>query len=157
MLVVTTTPEDVAVDLGLDPAELDSVRRAQLQRWIDDAARLINQRIGDINPDPGDLDYVIRQAVVAVAQAPTPGLDSESVQIDDGMLTQRFSRTPRRVAILPEWWDMLGVTTGKGKAFSVDMTAEGYGWSHQPWCDLALGGATCSCGAWLAGYPIYED
>ena len=78
------------------------------------------------------------------------------MQIDDGMLTQRFTRTPRRVTILPEWWDMLGVVTGKGKAFSIDMTAECYGWSHHPWCDLALGGTTCSCGAWLAGAPIYE-
>ena len=156
MLVVLTTPADIAIDMGRDPASLASIENAQLQRWIDDAARLIGHRIGDVVPDPGDLDYVIRQAVVAVAQAPVPGLESESVQIDDGMLTQRYTRTPRRVTILPEWWDILGVTAGKGKAFSVDMTAEGYGWSHQPWCDLAMGGATCSCGAWLAGSPIYE-
>ena len=27
---------------------------------------------------------------------------------------------------------------------------------HLPWCDLMFGGAACSCGAGIAGYPIYE-
>lgn len=45
-------------------------------------------------------------------------------------------------------------TDGKAGAFSID-TAPG-GSAHLPWCDLMLGGTTCSCGADIAGYPIYE-
>lgn len=39
-------------------------------------------------------------------------------------------------------------------AFSIDTV--GTSTVHQPWCDLNMGGTTCSCGASLAGYPIYE-
>lgn len=155
-VLVTTTPEDVAVDLGRDPAGLESIERAQLQRWIDDAALLISKRLGEtIVPASADLDYVIRQAVVAVASAPVPGVQSESVQVDDGMLTTRFNRAPRRVSILPEWWALLGLTDGGGKAFSVSMIPAEYS-VHALWCDVNFGGGTCSCGASIAGYPIYE-
>lgn len=155
-VIVTTTPEDVAVDLGRDFAGMSSLDVAQIQRWIDDAAFLISQAV-EGTPDPEALDYVIRQAVVAVAQAPTPGIVSESVQVDDGMLSQRFERTPRRVAILPEWWAMLGVDVGKGQAFTIDMIPPGYAPAHIPWCDLNMGGAGCSCGASLTlGSPLWE-
>lgn len=151
---VMTTPEDIAVDLGRDPDSLDSITTAQWQRWIDDAARIINKRIGDIEPDPADLDYVIRMAVVSMAQAPTPGVESESVQIDDGGVTTRYRSATRRVEILPAWWELLGVKSG-GAAFSIDMTA-GCVAAHQPWCDVNMGGLDCSCGASLAGFPLWE-
>ena len=153
-LTVTTTPEDIAVDLGRDPDSLDSITTAQWQRWIDDAARIIDKRIGDIVPDPGDLDYVIRMAVVSMAQAPAPGVESESVQIDDGGVTTRYRSATRRVEILPAWWELLGVKSG-GAAFSIDMTA-GCVAAHQPWCDVNMGGLDCSCGASLAGFPLWE-
>lgn len=44
-------------------------------------------------------------------------------------------------------------TAGR-QAFSIDTAPAGS--DHLPWCDLYFGGATCSCGADLAGYPIYE-
>jgi hypothetical protein len=40
-------------------------------------------------------------------------------------------------------------------AFSVD-TAPSLGGAHLPWCSLSLGAAYCSCGADIAGEPIYE-
>ena len=40
------------------------------------------------------------------------------------------------------------------QAFSID-TAPSYS-GHLPWCDLMLGGTTCSCGVDIAGTPIYE-
>lgn len=39
--------------------------------------------------------------------------------------------------------------------FAID-TAPGSGSVHRPWCALAFGGAYCSCGADIAGEPIYE-
>ncbi len=154
-LIVTTSPTDIAVDMGRDPASLSTLETAQYQRWIDDAALLISKGIGDVVPDPADLDYVVRQAVLAVAQAPAPGVSSESVQIDDGQYTTRFDRAPRRITILPEWWAMLGVASGKGAAFTIDMAPAALA-THVAWCDLYMGGASCSCGASIAGYPIFE-
>jgi len=42
-----------------------------------------------------------------------------------------------------------------GGAFSVD-TAPGGSSVHMPWCSYLMGATYCSCGADIAGYPIYE-
>jgi len=44
--------------------------------------------------------------------------------------------------------------TGR-QAFSID-TAPVSTSAHLPWCDLNMGGTTCSCGVDIAGDPIYE-
>lgn len=41
-------------------------------------------------------------------------------------------------------------------AFSVD-TAPRSTSSHLPWCSWSMGATWCSCGADLAGFPIYES
>lgn len=41
-----------------------------------------------------------------------------------------------------------------GGAFAIDTSPTGS--VHLPWCSLELGAAYCSCGADIAGYPIYE-
>jgi hypothetical protein len=46
-------------------------------------------------------------------------------------------------------------TGGTGKAFTVD-TAPGLCNAHVPWCSLNMGATFCSCGADIAGEPIYE-
>ena len=157
MLISSVTPADIASSLGRDP--YSGVELAQVQTWINDATYLISLRADKIGLTVDDLealDYVVRQAVLAVAD---PAVESQSVQVDDGMVTTRYGRTPertpRRVSILAEWWTMLGLNEGDGRAFSIHMTPTSYA-NHLPWCDIMLGGATCSCGASLAGYPIYE-
>lgn len=42
----------------------------------------------------------------------------------------------------------------KGKAFGVDTI--GCGTIHSPICSLAFGALYCSCGADIAGFPLYE-
>lgn len=42
----------------------------------------------------------------------------------------------------------------KREAWSVDTAPVGA--SHLPWCDLMFGAVSCSCGADIAGYPIFE-
>lgn len=157
MLISSVMPADIASSIGRDP--YSGVELAQVQTWINDATYLISRRAEklELGVDQDDLDYVVRQAVLSVAD---PAVESQSVQVDDGMVTTRYGRpaerTPRRVAILPEWWSMLGLNEGDGRAFSVDMTPAGWV-AHQPWCDLMLGGATCSCGASLnRGVPLWE-
>lgn len=44
---------------------------------------------------------------------------------------------------------------GKQKAFGVQIAFCGTG-AHLPWCNLAFGAVFCSCGADIAGEPIYE-
>ena len=46
-------------------------------------------------------------------------------------------------------------TGGKSGAFSVD-TAPSLSGMHADWCSLNLGATYCSCGADIAGYPIFE-
>ena len=156
MLISSVTPADIASSLGRDP--YSGVEMAQVQTWINDATYLISLRADKLGltVDLEALDYVVRQAVQAVAD---PAVESTSVQVDDGMVTTRYGRTPertpRRVSILAEWWTMLGLNEGDGRAFSIDMAPTSYA-THLPWCDVMFGGATCSCGASLAGYPIYE-
>jgi len=46
-----------------------------------------------------------------------------------------------------------GTTTSSG-AFSI--TPTGSTVTHMPWCAINMGATYCSCGADLAGYPLYE-
>lgn len=45
---------------------------------------------------------------------------------------------------------------GRQQAFGVDITGGTAGRVHRPWCSLMLGANYCSCGADIAGTPIYE-
>lgn len=44
---------------------------------------------------------------------------------------------------------------GSSPAFSVDTAPISS--VHADWCDLVFGATTCSCGASIAGFPIYEQ
>ena len=63
----------------------------------------------------------------------------------------------RRGAFWPSEITMLQAICKSGrKAFTIDMG--GFSTTqHQPWCSLLLGAAYCSCGADIAGQPLYED
>lgn len=149
------TADDLAVSLGRD--SLASIERAQFESWIDEALYLINRKVSETTPpEQKDIDYVVRRAVLEVADQPTPGVIQESVQVDDAAVTTRYAKAKRRVEILPEWWEILGVVDGKaGLAFSVDLTA-GVSTIHALTCSLYFGATYCSCGADIAGYPIFE-
>ena len=45
---------------------------------------------------------------------------------------------------------------GRQKAFSVLVGDPSLASNHRPWCSLMLGATYCSCGADIAGEPIYE-
>lgn len=46
-----------------------------------------------------------------------------------------------------------------GKAYSVDTVGGKPGWleGHAEWCDLRFGAVGCSCGASLAGWPLFYE
>lgn len=43
-----------------------------------------------------------------------------------------------------------------GRAYTVDMSG-GASAQHQPWCAVAFSANYCSCGADIAGQPLWED
>jgi hypothetical protein len=152
---MAVTPAKIAVALGQAAPESGSVTEQRYQMWIDDAEMLIEARRQTMNAvqiDEVKIEYVIREAVVAHARRP----DDETqvtVSVDDGSSSRTYRSGKGRVTILDEWWAFLGLTEPSG-AFAVDMLSVDT--IHQPWCSLSMGANYCSCGADIAGYPIYE-
>ena len=65
-----------------------------------------------------------------------------------------FNLWPSEISRLQEI--CASVDPESGKAFSIDV-APGFGGNHAPWCSLYFGATYCSCGADIAGYPIFEQ
>jgi hypothetical protein len=147
----------IAVALGRTAPDSGSVTEQQWQMWIDDALVLINDRKTKLaitdELDAAKLDYVVREAVVAQVRNPDDATQV-TTSVDDASTSRTYRSGRGRVEIIDEWWALLGLTPPDGGAFSVDML--GTGSLHLPWCDLYFGGASCSCGVDIAGYPIFE-
>lgn len=153
---MSVTPADIAVELGRATPSPASFEYAQWERWIADARFLIGKRLGDITAlDQPTVDYVVRLAVVAHVRRPDDATQV-AVSVDDGSVSKTYRSSKGRVEILDDWWALLSPTDTTGKAFSI--TPHPASSPHLPWCDLMLGGTTCSCGANLTNYayPIYE-
>jgi len=84
-----------------------------------------------------------------VTQQRTAGVFSESETFDNSQ--------QRKGAFWPSEITMLqGICKTGRSAYLVDMT--GYqSVSHQPWCTVMFGASYCSCGADIAGAPLYEN
>ena len=153
---MTVTPATIAGAMGRTAPEPASVTEQQWQMWIDDALMLIEVRkaeLGAATLDPAALDYVVREAVVAQVRRPD-NATQVTVSVDDGSTSKTYRSGRGRVEILDEWWALLGLTPPTGGAFSIDTV--GSSSTHLPWCSLNFGATYCSCGADIAGYPIYE-
>ena len=154
---MTVTPENIAVAMGVTAPEPDSIQWQQWSLWIDDATMLIENRAEQLDTDPATIgeikfDYVVRESVVAHIKKPDDATQV-SVQVDDGMTSKSYRSGKGRVTILDEWWVLLGLTDPSG-AFAIDMVP-GVGSIHDLACSLRFGAAYCSCGADIAGKPIY--
>jgi len=163
-LVTTVTPATIAVALGLAAPVSGSVTEQRYQMWLADALMLIQLRYDSLDDDTivveqALLDYVIREAVVTHAERPDNSTQV-SYSVDDTSIAKTFRSGKGRVAILDEWWVLLGLSTTSGSgAFSFRPYGTGMGTgAHQPWCNLAFGALYCSCGADLTNesYPLYE-
>lgn len=169
---MTVTPATIAVALGRTAPASDSTEFAQWEMWISDAlmlisARLVGTRTGqvasldDLNQDA--LDYVVREAVVAQVRRPDDATSVE-VRVDDGASSRTYKTSAGRVTIIDEWWDLLSPSASSSGAFSI--RPSGSGTCHADICSantyvaangaIMFGGAYCSCGADIAGYPLYE-
>lgn len=156
-LSTTVEPEDIATALGQPAPESGSPIWSQWQMWIDDALMLIQARVDSIDPTPsvdqGRLDYVIREAVVAQVRRPDDSTQV-TVSVDDGSVSRSYRTGAGRVAILDDWWVLLGLSATGGGAFDIDTVSSSI--LHMDVCSLNLGALYCSCGGDIAGFPIYE-
>lgn len=155
---MAVTPDKIAVALGVPAPEPGSIQEKQWQLWIDDAAMLIDARAEKLNIDVEDigeakLDYVIREAVVAQVKKPDDATQV-TVTVDDASTSKSYRSGKGRVVILDEWWSMLGLVETDQGAFAFDMVP-GVGSIHDLACSLRFGATYCSCGADIAGKPIF--
>lgn len=169
---MAVTPEDIAVALGRTAPAEDSAEYAQWEMWISDARMLISARlVGDgagqvpslDDLDQAKLDYVVREAVVAQIRRPDDAT-SVSVRVDDGAVSKEYRTGAGRVTIIDAWWDLLSPSDSSAGAFSI--RPSGSCSIHADICSanyytdsngaLVYGGAYCSCGADIAGFPLYE-
>lgn len=158
MAVTTTvTPAIIAVALGLAAPSEGSAQELQWDMWIQDAVLLIDARVVALEvTDPLDqakVDYVVREAVVAQARRPDDATQV-TTSVDDGSMSKTYRSSRGRVTILDDWWELLGLSPKDSGAFDVDTV--GSSTVHMDVCSLNLGALYCSCGADIAGYPIYE-
>lgn len=154
----TVTPDVIGVALGRDPLPVSgSPEWEQWALWIGDADMLIEARIDALNPsvlpDQIKIDYVVREAVVAHVKRPDAATQV-TVTANDASVSKTYKSSRGHVTITDPQWAFLGLRN-KSAAFSVDMAGKPGLQEHAPWCDLWFGGADCSCGVTLAGYPIY--
>ncbi len=165
---MAVTPETIAVALGRTAPVEDSAEWLQWEMWIADALMLIAARLGpldELDPelDATTLDYVVREAVVAQVRRPDDAT-AVDVKIDDGAVSRTYRTGSGRVTILDAWWDLLLPTDSSTSAFSIrpsrSCTIHADVCSANYYTDtngaLVFGGAYCSCGADIAGYPLYE-
>ena len=154
---MAVTVNDIATMLGRTAPVQGTDEYARWQTWISDARFLIEARRKAVAPerelDEQTVDYVVREAVMAHVRRPDDAT-TVATSVDDASMQRVYRSSAGRVAILDEWWQLLGLGRG-GKAFAVDMIGVQRA-SHLPWCNLMLGASWCSCGADIAGRPIYE-
>lgn len=153
---MTVLVSDIATALGRTAPESGSPEYAQWTMWIADAEMLISARLGDLTElDQQKLDYVVREAVVAQVRRPDDATSVE-IAVDDGREARRYSSGRGRVTILDEWWELLSPSSGGGKAFAVDSLPSDVT-IHAETCALNFGALYCSCGADIAGFPLFEE
>lgn len=156
---MTVTPAMIAVKLGVAAPEPGSIQDQQWLMDIADALMLIENRADQLGVEMSTisekkLDYVVRESVVAHIKKPDDATQV-TVQVDDGMTSKSYKSARGRVAILDEWWTMLGLVEPDEGAFAID-TVGPVGSAHLPWCNINTLAGWCSCGVDIAGVPIYE-
>lgn len=152
---MTVDTEIIATALGRAFDSIAETEDAQWSMWIDDALMLIEARLGDpAELDQARLDYVVREAVVAHIKNPD-NATQVSQTLGDASESKTYRTSKGRVVILDEWWNLLSPEDGQAGAFVIDTF--GSASVHLPWCSVNFGADYCSCGADIAGYPIYEN
>lgn len=112
------------------------------------------KRIGPTPDQRAEARLILLGAVKRWSEAGAGAFQSQTagpfgVQVDTRQRTG-FNLWPSEIEGLQE----ICATAATSGAFSIDTAPAGS--THLPWCDLAFGAASCSCGVDIAGEPIFE-
>lgn len=120
---MTTSVEQIAVELGRSTPAVNSVQFEQWSQWVADAETIIANRLGPVAAlDAATVDLVTRLAVAEHARNPE-GVDTYDVSVDDARTSKRYRHSSGRIVIRDEWWSWLSPDSG-GSVFSVRMDGE---------------------------------
>ena len=155
---MAVTIDVIATRLQLPAPEPDSIQARTWEMFIEDAEMFIEARRQELDapePDAVKRDYVVRESVVAHIRRPDDATQV-TVSVDDASSTKTYRSGSGRVKITDEWWELLGLVAADEGAFTIDRAPSRTYAAHVPWCALRMGALYCSCGADIAGRPIYE-
>lgn len=156
MPAVTLTLDDLAPFATIEATKAQAMIDTALARAARVAPCIRDETLSDDNAEAAK--GVVRDAVLRWNDAGTGALQTQGA----GPFSQTFdTRQPRKVLFWPSEIEELqqicrdhnNVTTSG--AFSIVPT-KGTNAGHAPWCALNFGANYCSCGADIAGEPIYE-
>jgi hypothetical protein len=145
--------------LFLEPTDVPSIDSAVAVVLIEDAEALAVLAapcladLDQVDPKFNAARAILRGVVLRWSDAGSGAVTQQAA----GPFSQTITPQVRRNSFWPsELRDLQRICkVNAGKAYSVD-TAPTLVGIHAPWCSLYFGGTTCSCGADIAGAPIYE-
>lgn len=152
MAAVEVTPGDLSPFAAIDSHKAD----AMIADAMALAAQIAPCILNDDFAHPAAAKAIIRGAILRWNEAGTGAMQSTTA---GPFAAQVDTRIARRGMFWPsEITDLQRLCSSSGgtRAFAVD-TVGCLTPNHAEVCDLNLGGASCSCGAVLAGAPLWED
>lgn len=116
---MTTTVDDIAVELGRPTPSTTDIAFSQWNKWIDRTRSMIKHRLGDLSDlDQHVLDDVVTQTVAEYVKRPDEATQVDT-QIDDARVSRRYEKSAGRLVIRDEWWELLVPGSTKTGAFTV--------------------------------------
>ena len=151
------TPEDIAPFVDIE-ADMLAAMIADVSAMAVLVAPCLKDETTLTEEQKAAAKAVLRGVILRWNESGTGAFQSQTA----GPFTvQMDTRQQRRGAFWPSEIEQLqgicsGGSGGTGKAFTVD-TAPSYGGIHAPTCSIYFGSTWgCSCGADLAGYPLWD-
>lgn len=146
--------------------DLPPVTDETVERWISKAERLLRREFPTLQDridtdDTGDLLDNVKDVISAMVTRVLRNPDGRrSTQKGAGPFTESITfggDTPGVLFLTSEERAVLADVSdaGHGRAFTISMGGT-YASAHLPWCSGLMGGVSCSCGALIAGEPIFE-
>jgi len=128
---------------------------AYAETQLEDASQFILDTV----PTAGAADPKTRRRIVcAVVKRAMPESDEagmESIQQGSGPFSQTFKPVNPNGDFYLTKQERKALGDGAQKAFGVTIAGPCNA-THLPWCNLNFGATYCSCGADIAGEPIFE-
>lgn len=143
-------------------ADIDAAKAAEM---IADAVAIATRAAPCLSEDPSPLTdadlaavkAILRGAVLRWNDAGTGAVQSQAAgPFSQTLDTRQHRRSMFWPSEITQLQDLCGAARTAGGAFSIDTTPANLLPAHADICALNFGALYCSCGAVLAGAPLYE-